>query len=70
MQIVLLTALGPDVRKILCTWNASEITVHAFFDGAIREDDADAMLEIETDMMAGRLHRDIPRSVNGTVPRS
>ena len=59
MQVALLGAVGPDVRKILCRWNASEIRVRAVFDGPIHEDDAEAMNEVETEMMASFPGHDI-----------
>lgn len=59
MQIALLGAVGPNVRKILCRWNASEIMVRAVFDGPIREDDAEVMLEVETEIMASFPGHDI-----------
>lgn len=59
MQVALLGAVGPDVRKVLCRWNASEIRVRAVFDGPIREDDAEVMLEVETEMMASFPSHDV-----------
>ena len=59
MQVALLGAVGPDVRKILCRWNASEIRARAVFDGPIREGDAEVMLEVETEMMASFPRHDI-----------
>jgi len=59
MQVALLGAVGPDVRKVLCRWNASEIRVRAVFNGPIREDDAEVMLEVETEMMASFPNHDI-----------
>lgn len=52
MQIALLGCIGHGVRKILCQWNDKEIRARAIFDGEIREEDAEAMLEAETEIMA------------------
>ena len=59
MQVALLGAVGPDVREVLCRWSASEISIRAVFDGPVREDDAEAMLEVETEMMASFPGHDI-----------
>lgn len=52
MQRALLGCVGPAVRKIMCQWNEHEIQVRVVFGGEIGEDDADAMSEAETEMMA------------------
>lgn len=59
MQAALLGAIGPDVRKISCRWNASEVKVRAVFDGPISEDDAEFMSVVETEMMANFPNHDI-----------
>lgn len=59
MQLALLGCIGCGVRKVLCRWNEHEIKARAIFDGAIREEDAEAMLEAETEMMASFPHQDI-----------
>ncbi len=59
MQISLLGAVGPDVRSVLCRWSSSEIRVRAVFDGPIREDDAEVMCEVETEMIASFPYHDI-----------
>ena len=52
MQVALLGAVGPHVRKVLCRWTVSEIGIRAVFDGRIREDDTESMRVVETEMMA------------------
>lgn len=47
------------MRKVLCRWNTSEIGIRAVFDGPIREDDAEAMLVVETEMIASFSDQDI-----------
>jgi len=59
MQVALLGAIGLHVRKVLCRWNASEIRIRAVFDGPIREEDAEAMLVVETEMIASFPDQDI-----------
>ena len=59
IQAALLGAIGPDVRKILCRWNVSEIRVRAVFDDPISEDDAELMSVVETEIMAGFPSHDI-----------
>lgn len=49
VQVALLGCIGLGIRKVLCRWNDSEIRVRAIFDGEIREEDAEAMLEAETE---------------------
>ena len=59
MQVALLGAIGPHVRKVLCRWNARDIRIRAVFDGPIHEDEADAMLVVETEMLASFIGHDI-----------
>lgn len=59
MQVALLGAVGPDVRKVLCRWDVSKIRIRAVFDGPIREADADVMSEVETEIMASFPSHDI-----------
>ena len=59
MQVALLGVVGRHVRKVLCRWNASEIRIRVVFDGSIREDNAEAMLVVETEMIAGFPDHDI-----------
>ena len=60
MQVALLGAIGPHVRKVLCRWNASEIRIRTVFDGPVCEDDTEAMLVVETEMIASFPDQDIP----------
>lgn len=59
MQVALLGCIGRGVRKILCRWDDSEIRARAIFDGEIREEDAEAMLEAETEIMASFPHHNV-----------
>ena len=52
MQVALLGCIGCGVRKILCRWDDREIKARAIFDGEIHEEDVEAMLEAETEIMA------------------
>lgn len=59
MQIALLGCIGCGVRKVLCQWDEHEIKGRVIFDGEIREEDAEAILEAETEMMASFPHHDV-----------
>ena len=59
MRVALLGCIGGSVRKILCRWNDSEIRARAIFDGEIREEDMEAMLEAETEIMASFPRHDV-----------
>lgn len=59
MQVALLGCIGCGVRKILCRWNDHEIRARAIFDGEIREEDAEAMLDAETEIMASFPNHDV-----------
>jgi hypothetical protein len=59
MQVALLGCIGCGVRKILCRWNDQEIRARAIFDGEIPEEDAEAMLEAETEIMASFPDHDV-----------
>jgi len=59
LQIALLGAIGPAVRKVTCSWNTKEIRIRAIFDGQIGENDAEAMLEAETEVMASFPDHDV-----------
>ena len=59
LQSALLGAIGPAVRKVTCSWNAKEIRIRAVFDGQIGEDDAQAMLVTETEVMASFPDHDV-----------
>ena len=59
MQIALLGCIGCGVRKVLCRWNEHEIKARAIFDGEISEEDAEAILEAETEMMSSFPHHDV-----------
>lgn len=52
VQRALLGHIGTAVRAILCRWTENEIHVRAVFDGEIREDDAEAISEAETEVIA------------------
>lgn len=47
------------MRKVLCRWNASEIGIRAVVDGPIHEDDAKAILVVETEMIVSFSDQDI-----------
>lgn len=51
-QRALLGHIGTAVRKITCRWTEDEIHVRVVFDGEISEDDAEAISEAQTEVMA------------------
>jgi hypothetical protein len=55
-QRALLGSIGTAVRKIMCHWTEHEIQVRVVFGSEIAEEDAEAMSDAETEMMA-----DFPR---------
>lgn len=52
MQRALLGHIGSAVRAVICRWTEDEIRVRVVFDGQISEDDAEAISEAETEVIA------------------
>jgi hypothetical protein len=52
VQRALLGHIGTAVRAIMCRWTEDEIHVRAVFDGEISDDDAEAISEAETEVIA------------------
>lgn len=52
VQRALLGHIGTAVRAIMCRWAEDEIHVRAVFDGEISDDDAEAISEAETEVIA------------------
>ena len=52
VQRALLGHIGIAVRTIGCRWTKDEILVRTVFDGEINDDDAEAMSEAETEVIA------------------
>jgi len=52
VQRALLGHIGTTVRAIMCRWTEGEIHLRAVFDGEINDEDADAISEAETEVIA------------------
>ena len=52
VQRALLGHIGTAVRAIMCRWTKDEIHVRAVFDGEINGDNAEAIFEAETEVIA------------------
>lgn len=52
VQRALLGHIGTSVRAIVCRWTKDEIHVRIVFDGEINDDNAEAMSEAETEVVA------------------
>jgi hypothetical protein len=52
VQRALLGHIGTAVRAIMCRWTKDEIHVRAVFDGDIDDDNAGAISEAETEVIA------------------
>jgi hypothetical protein len=56
IQVALLGHISSRVRRVLCRWDDQEIRARAIFDGNVTEEDAEAISEAETEMMANFPH--------------
>ena len=52
MQRAILGHIGTAVRAIMCRWTMDEIQVRVIFDGDINCDDAEAIAETKTEVIA------------------
>ena len=52
VQRALVGHIGTAVRAIMCRWTIDEIHVRVVFDGEISDDDAEAISEAETEVIA------------------